>query len=85
MSIPTPVQLPPDVSPANKNLMAAFPVTLADGTTSLVQAVVLADAAGRLVGTEGGGLAVGTSGIEELLRGVIERLDILIELTEGNQ
>jgi hypothetical protein len=84
MTMNTPIQLPPDVTPANKNLMVAFPVTLSDGTTSLVQAVVLADMSGNAVGTLNGGLAVGNDEWGDLLRDIRERLDILIDIMERN-
>ena len=80
----TPIQLPPDVTPANKNLMVAFPVTLSDGTTSLIQAVVLADASGNVVNIEGGALSVVNGAEVHLLAEIRDRLDILIGLMEGN-
>ena len=80
----TPIQLPPDITPANKNLLVAFPVTLSDGTTSLIQAVVLADASGNVVGTLNGALAVANDEWGSLLRDIRERLDILIDIMEGN-
>ena len=80
----TPIQLPPDVTPANKNLMVAFPVTLADGTTSLIQAVVLADASGNVVGTSQGALSVANDAWGDLLRDIRERLDLLIDIMERN-
>ena len=84
MSMNTPIQLPPDVTPANKNLMVAFPVTLADGTTSLIQAVVLADASGNVVGISQGALAVANDAEVHLLGEIRDRLDILIAIMEGN-
>ena len=76
----TPIQLPPDVTPANKNLMVAFPVTLSDGTTSLIQAVVLAGPDGGLVGSVRGKLAVANDDEVTLLKDIRDRLDILISV-----
>ena len=81
----TPIQLPPDVTPANKNLMVAFPVTLSDGTTSLIQAVVLADVSGNVVGTQRGALAVANDSEVAVLEDIRDRLDILISLMERTQ
>ena len=80
MSMNTPIQLPPDVTPANKNLMVAFPVTLSDGTTSLIQAVVLAGPDGGLVGSVRGKLAVANDDEVTLLKDIRDRLDILISV-----
>jgi hypothetical protein len=79
MTTNTPIQLPPDVTPANKNLMVAFPVTLSDGTTSLIQAVVLAGPDGGLVGSVRGKLAVANDDEVTLLKDIRDRLDILID------
>ena len=81
----TPIQLPPDITPANKNLMVAFPVTLSDGTTSLIQAVVLADVSGNVVGTQRGALAVANDSEVAVLEDIRDRLDILISLMERTQ
>ena len=81
----TPIQLPPDITPANKNLMVAFPVTLSDGTTSLIQAVVLADVSGNVVGTLRGALAVANDDEVAVLGDIRDRLDILISLMERTQ
>jgi hypothetical protein len=80
MTTNTPIQLPPDVTPANKNLMVAFPVTLSDGTTSLIQAVVLAGPDGSLVGSVRGKLAVANDDEVTLLKDIRDRLDILISV-----
>jgi hypothetical protein len=80
MTTNTPIQLPPDVTPANKNLMVAFPVTLSDGTTSLIQAVVLAGPDGGLVGSVRGKLAVANDDEVTLLKDIRDRLDILISV-----
>ena len=81
----TPIQLPPDITPVNKNLMVAFPVTLSDGSISLIQAVVLADASGNVVNTLRGALVVANDSEVAVLEDIRDRLDILIDLMERNQ
>jgi hypothetical protein len=79
------IQLPPDVSPANKNLLRAIEVDLPSTGATLVQVVVLGDASGNLVTTLHGALAVANDDEVSLLRDIRERLDILIGLTERNR
>ena len=75
------IQLPPDVSPANKNLLRAIEVDLATGST-FEQVVILGDSLGNLVGSDHGKLAVADHNVAEQLERVVSRLDHLIGLME---
>lgn len=84
MSSDQTIQLPPDSSTANKNLLRAFTVNVPSGTTGTVnatvqQAVVLADADGNLV-SAWNGLNVSDPESRALLGDIRDRLDILIHI-----
>lgn len=84
MSTDQTIQLPPDITTANKNLLRGFAVNVASGTAGTAnatfqQVAVLADADGNLV-SAWSGLSVADPESRALLGDIRDRLDILIGL-----
>ena len=71
------IQLPADAT-TNKNLLRAFQAVIT-GNTTLEQVIILGDSEGNVVQAFRGQLAVVDSAAVDLLAGISEKLDILID------